>query len=143
MSTRPTANILHRAVLLALVGQRSVERGERYFRDGHVLGLERHAGVLKARVRGTAIYNVRVWVNADGLAYSCECKHGLEGNFCKHAVAVALAWNAQMQVATPSLATRLQALDLRRCHQLLLRIAAHEAGHQLLEQLLSELDAEN
>lgn len=134
----PFANILHRDALVALVGHRIVERGERYFRDGHVHSLARKDGGLTGTVRGTALYHVRVWVNAEGLAYLCECKHGAEGNFCKHAVALAMAWIAQSERSGP-LEARLHALDADARLRVLLRIAEHQAGRSLLEQMLQGL----
>lgn len=91
-ASSPFANILHRDAMLALVGARTFERGEAYFREGRVADLARQASSLSAVVRGGAEYRVRVWVKDDGLAYSCTCPAGADGAFCKHAVAVGLAW---------------------------------------------------
>ncbi len=92
LATSPFANILHRDAMLALVGARTFERGEAYFREGRVSGLARQASSLSAVVRGGAEYRVRVWVKDDALAYACTCPAGADGAFCKHAVAVGLAW---------------------------------------------------
>jgi uncharacterized Zn finger protein len=56
-----------------------------------VYDLVEHAGVVVAKVAGTADYRVRLWVE-DGLAHSCDCPLGLDGEFCKHCVATGLAW---------------------------------------------------
>lgn len=37
------------------------------------------------------MYAVRIWVRDDGLAYECTCPVGRDRQFCKHAVAIALA----------------------------------------------------
>jgi len=77
--------------MLELAGETYFERGEGYHRGGHVLDLVEHAGVVVAKVAGTADYRVRLWVE-DGLNYSCNCPLGLDGEFCKHCVAAGLAW---------------------------------------------------
>ncbi|MDQ3182283.1 MAG: hypothetical protein M3Q62_01815 [Actinomycetota bacterium] len=78
-------------VLLDLAGERYFERGEGYHRDGHVYSLVEHDRVIVAKVVGTEEYRVRLWTE-DGLAYSCDCPLGVDGAFCKHCVAVGLAW---------------------------------------------------
>jgi uncharacterized Zn finger protein len=78
-------------VLLDLAGERYFERGEGYHRGGHVYSLVEHDGVIVAKVAGTEEYRVSLWAE-DGLAYSCDCPLGVDGAFCKHCVAVGLAW---------------------------------------------------
>ena len=77
--------------MLELAGQTYFDRGEDYHRGGHVHDLVEHAGVVVAKVAGTANYRVRLWVE-DGLAHSCDCPLGFDGEFCKHCVATGLAW---------------------------------------------------
>jgi uncharacterized Zn finger protein len=77
--------------MLELAGETYFERGEDYHRGGHVYDLVEHADVVVAKVAGTADYRVRLWVE-DGLAYSCDCPLGFDGEFCKHCVATGLAW---------------------------------------------------
>jgi uncharacterized Zn finger protein len=84
-------NIVTRDALLGLAGERYFERGEGYHRGGHVYDLVEHGGVIVAKVAGTADYRVRLWAE-DGLAFSCDCPLGLDGEFCKHCVAAGLAW---------------------------------------------------
>ncbi|MBA2783766.1 MAG: hypothetical protein H0T74_12760 [Rubrobacteraceae bacterium] len=78
-------------VLLDLAGERYFERGEGYHRGGHVYSLVEYDRVIVAKVVGTEEYRVRLWTE-DGLAYSCDCPLGVDGAFCKHCVAVGLAW---------------------------------------------------
>ena len=82
---------LTRDVMLELAGETYFERGEGYHRGGHVYDLVEHAGIVVAKVAGTEDYRVRLWAG-DGLAYSCDCPLGLDGEFCKHCVAAGLAW---------------------------------------------------
>jgi len=84
-------NVVTRGALLDLAGERYFERGEDYHRGGHVHDLVEHEGVVVAKVAGTEDYRVRLWAE-DGLAFSCDCPLGLDGEFCKHCVAAGLAW---------------------------------------------------
>lgn len=89
------ANILHRSAIEALAGSPIFARGERYFAEGRVKSLERTRGELRGVVDGTTSYRCRIWVKGDSLAYHCECPHSQEdGAYCKHLVALALAWLA-------------------------------------------------
>ena len=89
------ANILHRETIAMIVGAKTFERGEQCFASGRVLGVESSVGELAGIVRpvetGRAPYAVRIWVKDDGLAYECTCPVGTSRQFCKHAVAIALA----------------------------------------------------
>jgi uncharacterized Zn finger protein len=85
------AEYLTSDAMLELAGETYFERGEDYHSGGHVYDLVEHAGVVVAKVVGTADYRVRLWVE-DGLAYSCDCPLGVDGEFCKHCVATGLAW---------------------------------------------------
>jgi uncharacterized Zn finger protein len=91
----PFASILHREAIRRLVDDRTFDRGVDYHAQGRVSALARHEAALSAKVRGTNEYRVRLWVKEEGLAYSCSCPMGADGAFCKHGVAVGLAWLAQ------------------------------------------------
>jgi uncharacterized Zn finger protein len=80
------------SVLLDLAGERYFERGEGYHRGGHVRGLVEHEGTIAAKVLGTHEYRVRLRAEDDRLDNSCDCPLGVDGVFCKHCVAVGLAW---------------------------------------------------
>jgi uncharacterized Zn finger protein len=89
------ANILHRDTIAAIVGSKVFDRGEACFSSGRVLRVEAARGELRGSVRpelrGRALYAVRIWVREEGLAYECTCPMGVQRQFCKHAVAIALA----------------------------------------------------
>jgi uncharacterized Zn finger protein len=53
--------------MLELAGETYFKRGEPYRRGGHMYDLVEYAGVVVAKVAGTADYRVRLWVE-DGLA---------------------------------------------------------------------------
>jgi uncharacterized Zn finger protein len=67
-------------------------RGKAYAAEGRVKALGRNAGQLVGAVHGTSLYAVSLWVKGEGLGYVCSCPAGAEGDFCKHCVAVAIAW---------------------------------------------------
>jgi uncharacterized Zn finger protein len=94
----PFASILHRDAVKNLAGTRSYARGQDYFQRGLVSSIRRSQSSLIGVVKGEAEYAVRVWVKESSLAYSCSCPQGEDGNFCKHCVALSLAWLAQAAV---------------------------------------------
>lgn len=80
------------AVVRRLAGAQSYQRGRDYFAHGHVESFEDLSGSIRAVVRGAQDYTV-VLASDDGvLDYSCDCPVGGDGAFCKHCVAVSLAW---------------------------------------------------
>ena len=96
--SRPTSeldDLLTSDVLLESAGERSYARGEEYFESGCVLSLAENLEVVSAQVQGTRTYQVRLWAEDGGLSSSCTCPWAEEGNFCKHCVAVGLAWLAR------------------------------------------------
>ncbi len=84
--------LLDRDALRRMAGARSFERGEDYFDGGQVGALVEHEGTIAAKVQGTRPYRVKLWVKRGEIDYSCTCPVGAEGAFCKHCVAVGLAW---------------------------------------------------
>ncbi|MBI3090671.1 MAG: SWIM zinc finger family protein [Candidatus Tectomicrobia bacterium] len=79
-------------MLQRAAGARSFERGEGYFAGGRVGSLAEHGGTVTAKVRGTLPYRVKFWIEDGKVRYSCTCPVGQDGAFCKHCVAVGLAW---------------------------------------------------
>jgi uncharacterized Zn finger protein len=113
---RGIANILHRETIAVIVGTKIFERGEECFVGGRVLRVEVNKGELRGAVKpqevGRATYAIRIWVREDGLAYECSCPMGQRQQFCKHAVAVALAHLAKERAeAERELATLRRRLD--------------------------------
>lgn len=85
-------NVLDLRLLRRMAGARSFARGEDYFAGDHVGRVIEHDAVISAKVEGTQTYRVKLWLEDDALDYSCTCPVGRDGEFCKHAVAVGLAW---------------------------------------------------
>src|SRR5881227_3433001 len=94
-----------------LADPRSFERGQAYLSAGAVRSLAFDAGALSAIVGGTSDYQVRLELTPDGLDWSCSCPYGETGEFCKHCVATALAWEEDDE---PSAAENGQLLEFLR-----------------------------
>lgn len=74
-------------------------RGRTYAASGAVRELEPLSGDVpgvRAHVVGTDDYVAEVRVERGRLRGDCSCPHGADGWFCKHQVAVALLWRAQL-----------------------------------------------
>lgn len=77
------------ADLRAAAGPRSFERGLAY--TDAVTNLEITDGEASATVHGTDAYRVVLATDdGDGLWGECDCPYGIDGNFCKHCVALGL-----------------------------------------------------
>lgn len=85
--------------LRQIAGERFYEHGEDYFADGTVRSLRRSEDGISASVQATHRYRVRVRAEGGELDYDCSCPVGRDGAFCKHCVAVGLAWHARRQGA--------------------------------------------
>ena len=116
MPSHPSEDLLNRPLLRQLAGDTYFERGERYFADGHVRQLHAAADRVGARVVGTSTYRVKLWRSRSELQWSCTCPLGREAVFCKHAVAVGLAWlaAADMQEGKPAAGGARREQELRR-----------------------------
>ncbi len=88
----PLSGLLDRRALRLAAGPRSFERGQDYFASGRVGSLAEDRGTIAAKVLGTRPYRVRLWAEGGELQCSCSCPVGQDGSFCKHCVAVGLAW---------------------------------------------------
>ena len=85
-------HLLTRESLRRLAGARSYALGEEYHADGLVSGLVQDGDTLAAQVHGTQTYRVKLRAMGDRLDFDCSCPFAAEGAFCKHCVAVGLAW---------------------------------------------------
>jgi uncharacterized Zn finger protein len=147
-SNETLANVLTSDLLLRQAGSVTYARGLAYAHDGRVKELSVQDGVLAAHVRGTETYDVRLTVTESRLTSDCTCPVGEELRFCKHCVAVGLAWlmergeMAKAQPAQPRVAedpmTRIRAYldqqDAQTLRELLL--AEANANENLRERLL-------
>lgn len=87
--------LLTPSALRRAAGARSFERGVGYCNGKQVRSIAEQENSITAKVAGTHVYRVRLWVEKNNLDYSCTCPLGEDGEFCKHCVAVGLAWLQQ------------------------------------------------
>ena len=92
------ADLITRKSLQDLAGTITFQRGEDYFSNEAVSRVRVEEEKVSARVEGSDTYHVELWDNGGDLDYKCSCPQGDEGNFCKHCVAVGLAWLAGKKV---------------------------------------------
>jgi uncharacterized Zn finger protein len=85
-------HLLDPETLRGRAGDRTFQRGQHYAAEGRVTGMVGEGDDLSGTVAGTDDYGVRLWLDGDELAASCDCPVGEDGVFCKHMVALALAW---------------------------------------------------
>jgi uncharacterized Zn finger protein len=87
------SELITKARLIQLAGERSFERGEEYFAGGAVRDLRERGDSVRANVDGTQTYGTQLGQVGRELDYRCTCPfHTDEGEFCKHLVATGLAW---------------------------------------------------
>lgn len=91
-------NLITRKALQDLAGTITFQRGEEYFANKAVSRIRVVGDKISARVEGSDTYHVELWNNDGDIDYECSCPQGDEGNFCKHCVAVGLAWLAGEKV---------------------------------------------
>jgi uncharacterized Zn finger protein len=86
------ATLINRKALESLAGGAAFQRGEEYFAVGAVGRLRAQEDKVSAKVEGTEAYQVELWDEGGELAGDCTCPRAGDGYFCKHCVAVGLAW---------------------------------------------------
>jgi len=94
---------LDKATVAGLASTPSYERGLAYLEAGRVGPLRASAGRVGATVQGSEDYMVELRAKGGKLRFSCSCPIGREGAFCKHCVAVALAWLRERGDPAPTL----------------------------------------
>ncbi|MDP2866218.1 MAG: hypothetical protein Q8O90_08245 [Elusimicrobiota bacterium] len=92
---KPTLNDnLTKKKVLDLAGDVYFKRGQEYLADGCVEDFRQTGDSIRGTVLGSELYRVRLWHVRGQISYSCDCPLGRDGEFCKHLVAVSLAWLA-------------------------------------------------
>ncbi len=86
------SDILDEDLLCDLAGQVYFDRGGRYFEQGRVRSMAQYDEHITAEVMGTETYQVHLWLQDHELLSRCSCPLGVDDLFCKHCVAVGLAW---------------------------------------------------
>jgi uncharacterized Zn finger protein len=95
-------DLISRATLEDLAGTTAFRRGEEYFSVGAVGRLRATDDKVTAKVEGTETYQVELCDDEGDLACDCTCPRAADGYFCKHCVAVGLAWLAETSAAPKS-----------------------------------------
>ena len=85
-------DLLNDRMLRRMAGASSFERGGEYFANGQVGPVAEHDRAISAKVQGSRTYRVKLWGEEKELEYSCTCPVATDGAFCKHCVALGLAW---------------------------------------------------
>ncbi|MFG6095008.1 hypothetical protein SPB21_07145 [Leptothoe sp. ISB3NOV94-8A] len=96
------SDVLDEDLLINLAGDRYFERGVGYFERGFVSSLAQYEERITAEVHGTETYQVQLWLQDGNLLSRCTCPLGVEEIFCKHCVAVGLAWIAEPPPSPPT-----------------------------------------
>jgi uncharacterized Zn finger protein len=91
MAAYTFADLITQTSLREYAGGSIYPRGVAYWEDGMVQDFETTATRITAQVYGTSFYHVELWID-DGLGSDCDCMSFVEGDFCKHCVAVGLTW---------------------------------------------------
>ncbi len=86
--------LITRNALKNLAGATAFARGEEYFTSDLVDQLRDTGDKVSARVEGSETYRIKLWNDNGELGYDCTCPRAADGYFCKHCVAVGLAWLA-------------------------------------------------
>lgn len=92
--------VLERSAIAELAQPQAIKRGETYVRQGRVGPITERDGEISAEVRGERAYSVRLYLDGTRLGYECSCPIGSLGEFCKHCVALAIAWLEPEMAAT-------------------------------------------
>jgi len=103
--------LITRKTLEDLAGTAAFQRGKDYFSAGSVGALRDTGNKLSARVEGTETYRVSLREDKGRLGYDCSCPRAADGYFCKHCVAVGLAWLAEQTGSGAVVATKKQRRD--------------------------------
>lgn len=89
---KPASFAIDTKSVSAITDARTLRRGGEYARSGQVGPISEKDGSIEAAVHGTHPYHTRLWYEDGNLRSSCTCPVGEDGLFCKHSVALALAW---------------------------------------------------
>ncbi len=90
----PPEDFLSLPLIRQLAGDKPFATGEAYFSEGRVRQFQAAADRATGRVEGSREYRVKLWKSRGEFQFSCGCPAGQENAFCKHCVAVGLAWLA-------------------------------------------------
>ncbi|MBE9100313.1 DUF6880 family protein [Vacuolonema iberomarrocanum] len=133
------SDVLDQDMLRELAGDRYYERGVRYFEQGHVSSMAQYGDRIVAEVRGTESYQVQLWLQSGALLSRCSCPLGVDDLFCKHCVAVGLAWIAEPPLYQPEgNAPRSAGTTMEDVRDYLLRQSPETLVQMMLDQAMED-----
>ncbi|MBK6756924.1 MAG: SWIM zinc finger family protein [Moraxellaceae bacterium] len=133
-------NLLSQKQLQEYADYRSFERGLSCFEQKQVSVISSNESKISANVSGTRIYQTSLWGEGRYLESACTCEAFDDNGFCKHCVAVGLAWLAgvtptEEEDHIPNVITQyVQQLSQQKLVDIVLQQAAKD--QHLLQQLL-------
>lgn len=83
-------------MLISLAGERAFARGQNYFESEAVGELREYKGKITAAVEGTESYQVTLRHTSRQFEGTCDCPASDNFDFCKHCVATALKYRAEL-----------------------------------------------
>lgn len=92
MPTSRLAALLDWDAIVDLAGPLYLQRGMGYLENGRVGPIGATDDAIEATVHGEHSYAVRVSLDGSRIVSDCTCPIGETGAFCKHCVALSLAW---------------------------------------------------
>lgn len=92
MTTGHLAALLDWDAIVELAGPLYLRRGMQYVEEGRVGAIRESIDAIEATVHGEREYAVRVSLDGSRIDADCTCPIGETGAFCKHCVALSLAW---------------------------------------------------
>ncbi len=102
MATERLRAVLDRSAISELARPQTIKKGETYVRQGRVGPIAERDDEISAKVSGEFGYSVRLFLDGSRLGHECSCPMGGLREFCKHCVALAIAWLEPETAATES-----------------------------------------
>ena len=76
----------------SLASPTTIQRGQDYYARNRVQSLSNTFTGIRAYILGQRVYSVELSAIGKELDFDCTCPIGEQGDFCKHCVAVAIAF---------------------------------------------------
>ncbi len=88
-----TADLLDKSPYKHYTSAAVIQRGQQYFRSGHVYEIDYQGNYAICQVEGSfAEYEVEIILHANNhVSYACTCPHAKQVRVCKHMIASILA----------------------------------------------------
>ena len=138
MAETTFSDVLHEEFLRGLAGDRSFERGVKYFNQGRVRSLAQYGNEISATVQGNYKYTVKLGLKNGIFEYRCSCPVGMDGAFCKHGVATALAWIDEPPMDGKGARTTLGQPSMEDLQTYLGKMSKEELVKLILEQAMGD-----